>query len=94
MFTEQTASSKNRPEHKCTLPENSDRVVRVTLQREVMTTGRWAIACSKADDTTGSDDDDGSDEEAEVAEEIEIVPNDRSLIHVEANLLRPLLVKI
>ena len=68
--------------------------VRVTLQREVMITGRWAIACSKAADTTGSDDDDGSGEEAEVAEEIEIVPNDRSLIHIEANLLRPLLVKI
>ena len=49
------------PEHKCTLPENSGRVVRVT---EVTTTGRWAIACSKAADTTGSDDDDGSDEEA------------------------------
>ena len=43
------------PEHKCTLPENSGRIVRVTLQREVMTKGRWAIACSKADDTTGSD---------------------------------------
>ena len=39
-----------------------------------MTAGQWAIACSKAADTTGSDDDDGSDEEAEVAEEIEIVP--------------------
>ena len=51
-----------------------------------MITGRWAIACSKAADTTGSDNDGGSDEEAEVA--------DRSLIHIEANLLRPLLVKI
>lgn len=47
-----------------------------------MTTGRWALAIA-ADDTTGSDDDDdGSDEE------IEIVPNDRLLIHIEANLLK------